>query len=81
MSNFIECVICYEPVNDNNTITFENCNHGNRIHTECMSKWNNYCPICRALIHNTPSKVIDENTITVTKIYSSRLYRFTLSNQ
>ena len=77
-----ECTICYESITDNQTITFENCNHGNCIHAECISQLNNTCPLCRAMIHNTPTKAIDENTIiNVTKIYSSRLYRFTLSNK
>ena len=81
MSIPIECVICYEIINNNHTITFANCVHGNHIHAECILKWNNTCPICRVVINdNIPITNNHNMIINVTEIYSNRLYQFNNSN-
>lgn len=41
MDSDIECIICYE----NNKEYIIHC--GQRVHIECLEKWNYKCPICK----------------------------------
>ena len=54
-----ECIICYETMKTINKITFANCRHGNRVHAECILRWNSTCPICRAEIYNRRHTVLN----------------------
>jgi len=50
--NIIEtCIICYEIIDNQNQIIFENCLHGNHVHYSCIKNWENTCPICRTPIY------------------------------
>lgn len=48
----VQCVICFEPIGGNDHVTFARCFHGNCVHVQCILRWTNTCPLCRALIYD-----------------------------
>jgi hypothetical protein len=48
----IECVICFEPIDGNDRVTFARCLHGNRVHSQCIMRWTDTCPLCRTVIYD-----------------------------
>ena len=53
MSNIDEyCIICSELLISNTNVTFANCIHGNCFHAKCIIRWNDKCPVCRAIIYD-----------------------------
>ena len=49
-----ECIICYESIEEDQTLTFANCTHGSYTHTGCIQRWNGTCPLCRTQIDIQP---------------------------
>ena len=62
------CSICLESLNNNKILKYE-CNH--YFHENCINRWNNGCPLCRAKekisnnINNSKNKenILDINYI------------------
>jgi hypothetical protein len=52
------CIICFDNIEFEDQIQFENCIHGEFVHYLCIKNWNNTCPICRAPIHNQQNNLI-----------------------
>lgn len=52
MAHQMECIICYEQLDDIEPLIFANCTHGNCVHADCMRRWNDTCPLCRATIND-----------------------------